>query len=277
MLDIPVRAMKMMNKRLKALVCSSVCFIVFVLLIQNAMSIEVSLIRNESNTFSLIVTDVTGSGIGGFYVEILMNPCCNLSDINVISDTFLVAYNVIDSTLKITGAQGNIPGPKGDVILFEVFLKKNVNINLITVEISDVNGNIIFNLSNSSLPNINTASTPVTNGNNTTVLTSSSPLLSKSNSAASTLPTVINTSQLIQPKDTLNQTTKQATKSNKTSMMTSDLTPTQTPMTVHGLEETINVRTPSRGAKVKPIPSLSLPIILVILTAIALLLGKKKI
>jgi len=268
--------MKTMDKRLEALVCSSVCFTVFVLLMQNAMGVEVSLVRNENTTYSLLVTDVMGSGVGGFYAEILMNPCCSLSDINVSSDTFLVAYNAIDSILKITGAQGNIPGPKGDVILFEIFLKKNVNLSLITVEISDVDGNILINRSYSySLPSVNITSTPVINRNTPIALTTTSPLLSK-NSPAS-IPTVINTIQPIQPQGTPNQTAKQTTSSNNTSMITSNLTPTQTPLIVHGLEETINVRTPSKETEVKPIPSLSFPISLVVLTAIALLLDMKNI
>lgn len=122
----------------------TVILLLFMQLTFNVNGSEIYLIKEMGGNYSLVVTNVSGEGVGGFYAKISVAGKYTPSDINVSSNTFLIAYNILNSTLVIAGAQGKIPGPLGNVVLSKISIRNgNITLKPVEIEVSDVNGNTI--------------------------------------------------------------------------------------------------------------------------------------
>jgi hypothetical protein len=104
-------------------------------------ALEIKIV-DEATSSKIIAPSVSEKGIGSFYLELAFNLPCNIT--NVDSDKFLVAYNIMNSTLLIAGAQGEVPGPSGDVILCIVNYEGEPQFKILKAIVSDVDGNTIL-------------------------------------------------------------------------------------------------------------------------------------
>ena len=96
----------------------------------------------ENASCKIVVSGVPEKGVGGFYLELGFDSSCNIT--NVESNNFLVDYNTVNYTLLIAGAQGDVPGPAGDVTLCIVSFEGKPQFKIVKAIVSDVDGNVIL-------------------------------------------------------------------------------------------------------------------------------------